>query len=285
MSEGALLVVAAQAGFIDGPRVLANMAVDSWMPHRFSALSDRLTTQNGIVLMGAASLAALLYTLGDVRHIVVMYSINVFLTFSLSLGGMAIYHLRARDKKERWIRRTALFVTGFVLCGTILAFTVMEKFLEGGWITLLVTGSVVLLCFLIRGHYRAVSAKIAELPEGEEEGLPAAPSPAEGLDLGKPTAAILVAGYGKLGIRTVKGIFDHFPGHFAGVVFLTVGVVDSGAFKGGENALASLREHAEETAKKYVALANRLGLPADYRFGLGTDVAEEAEKLCLGVAR
>ncbi len=51
-SEGALLVVAAQAGFIDGPRVLANMAVDSWVPHRFSALSDRLTTQNGIVLMG-----------------------------------------------------------------------------------------------------------------------------------------------------------------------------------------------------------------------------------------
>ena len=42
VSEGALLVVAAQAGFVDGPRVLANMAVDSWMPHRFAALSDRL---------------------------------------------------------------------------------------------------------------------------------------------------------------------------------------------------------------------------------------------------
>ena len=57
-----LLVVAAQAGFIDGPRVLANMAVDSWMPHRFAALSDRLTTQNGILLMGGAALAALIYT-------------------------------------------------------------------------------------------------------------------------------------------------------------------------------------------------------------------------------
>ncbi|HSC59405.1 MAG TPA: APC family permease, partial [Gemmatimonadales bacterium] len=54
-SEGALLVVAAQAGFIDGPRVLANMAVDSWVPHRFAALSERLTTQNGIVLMGVAA--------------------------------------------------------------------------------------------------------------------------------------------------------------------------------------------------------------------------------------
>ena len=52
-SEGGLLVVAAQAGFIDGPRVLANMAVDSWAPHRFAALSERLTTHNGIILMGA----------------------------------------------------------------------------------------------------------------------------------------------------------------------------------------------------------------------------------------
>ena len=87
LSEGALLVVAAQAGFIDGPRVLANMAVDSWMPRRFAALSERLTTQNGILLMGAASLAALLYTRGDVGQLVVMYSINVFLTFSLSMFG------------------------------------------------------------------------------------------------------------------------------------------------------------------------------------------------------
>src|SRR5450432_3996073 len=88
-SEGILLVVAAQAGFLDGPRVLANMAVDSWVPRRFAALSDRLTAHNGIILMGAASLAALLYTGGDVGKLVVMYSINVFLTFSLSLFAMA----------------------------------------------------------------------------------------------------------------------------------------------------------------------------------------------------
>ena len=88
VSEGALLVVAAQAGFIDGPRVLANMATDGWTPRRFSALSDRLTTRNGIVLMGLCAVAALLYTQGDVRHIVVMYSIIVFLTFTLSMLGM-----------------------------------------------------------------------------------------------------------------------------------------------------------------------------------------------------
>ena len=57
LSEGALLFVAAQAGFLDGPRVLSNMALDSWVPHRFSLLSDRLVTQNGILVMGGAALA------------------------------------------------------------------------------------------------------------------------------------------------------------------------------------------------------------------------------------
>ena len=85
ISEGALLFVAAQAGFIDGPRVLANLAHDSWAPHWFANLSERLSTHNGIGLMGGAALAALWFTGGDVTTLVIMYSINVFLTFSLSM--------------------------------------------------------------------------------------------------------------------------------------------------------------------------------------------------------
>jgi len=132
LSEGALLVVAAQAGFIDGPRVLANMAVDSWMPRRFAALSDRLTTQNGVVLMGVAALAALAYTHGNTRQLLVMYSINVFLTFSLSTFGMVRSWARARGKKPEWKPRLALFTSAFTLCATILVITVFEKFPEGG---------------------------------------------------------------------------------------------------------------------------------------------------------
>src|SRR5262249_28079495 len=127
-SEGVLLVVAAQAGFIDGPRGLANMAVDHWVPRRFAALSDRLTTQNGIVLMGGASLAALFYTRGDVGKLVVMYSINVFLTFSLSLFGMAKKTIAERARTRNWKSKAALFVIGFALCFTILGITVYEKF-------------------------------------------------------------------------------------------------------------------------------------------------------------
>src|SRR5204862_7865547 len=108
LSEGALLVVAAQAGFLDGPRILANMAVDSWVPRRFAGLSERLTTQSGSVLVGGAALIALVSTGGVLEHLVVMYSVNVFITFSLSMFAMLSFWTHA-NRRKGWKRRTLLF--------------------------------------------------------------------------------------------------------------------------------------------------------------------------------
>ncbi len=285
-SEGALLVVAAQAGFTDGPRVLANMAVDSWVPHRFASLSDRLTTQDGVVLMGVASLAALLYARGAVSSLVLMYSINVFITFSLSMFAMMRHWLRSRalPSPGPWLRRSAVFALGFVLCVTILAIAIFERFTQGGWVTLAVTGVLVALCFVIRRHYRTTYAKIRQLYD-ELQSLPAdATQTPRPLDPRAPTAAVLVAGYGGLGIHTTLNIFRFFPNHFKNLVFLSVGVVDSGGFK-GEGALDELRQRTEESLRQYEDLARKLGVPAASRYALGTDAVEEGEQLCLETAK
>ncbi len=284
-AEGALLVVGAQTGFIDGPRVLANMAVDSWVPRRFAALSERLTTANGVQLMGGASLAALLYTHGDVRRLVVMYSINVFLTFSLSMAAMARLWLGVRAGQPHWKRRGVLFLAGLLFCGTILVMTVLSKFREGGWLTLLVTGAVIVLCFVIRRHYRTVASKLAALYVELERVPPVAVTPASGPpDPGLPTAALLVGGYSGIGIHSMLNIFRAFPGFFKNLVFLSVGVIDSGGFK-GERAVPDLRETTEQTLGRYVELARKLGVPAAHRMAIGTDAVDEAEKLCNEVAR
>jgi len=282
VSEGALLVVAAQAGFLDGPRVLANMATDSWAPHRFSTLSERLTTRNGIVLMGGAAAVALLYTRGDVRRLVVMYSINVFLTFSLSMLGMLRLSI-SRRREGSWKRRAALFGGGLALCFTILTITTIEKFGEGGWITVAVTGLCVLVAWLVRRHYLTVAAKLRELDETlaaiETTGHPI-PKP---FDRTKPTAAILVAGYSGLGVHTILSVIRHFPGHFKNIVFLSVGVVDSGTFKGADE-LAGLKHGIRRNLDRYVALAHRLGFAAEGRIRMGTDRLDEAEALCRDLA-
>ncbi len=164
-SEGALLLVAAQAGFVDGPRVMSNMAIDSWFPHRFAALSERLTMRNGVVLMGVSSILLLLYTRGSVDALVVMYSINVFITFSLSQLGMSRLFIQRRKEDPKWKQHLSVHLVGLVLCVTILAITVFEKFTEGGWMTLLITTVVISLCYLIKSHYLKVRKGMAQLDE------------------------------------------------------------------------------------------------------------------------
>ena len=302
VSEGALLVVAAQAGFIDGPRVLSNMAIDSWMPHRFSALSERLTTQNGILLMGLAALVALLYTRGRVDHLIVMYSINVFLTFSLSMFAMLRFWLRGRrgraptgDKPGRswgmeqqrvWKRRVTLFGAGLALCSTVLVITVYEKFAEGGWVTMVVTLLLIALCLVIKRHYRANDSRtrqlfdeLGDLPRKHDSG--SGPRP---LDPKQPTAVVLAGSYGGIGIHTMLNVMRAFPSYYQNFVFVVVGVVDSGGFK-GEHGVADLKQQTAETVDQYVALARRLGLPATGRWSVGTDVVAEAEAVCLLVAK
>jgi hypothetical protein len=279
-SEGILLVVAAQAGFLDGPRVLANMAVDHWVPRRFAALSDRLTTQNGIVLMGAASLGALVYTNGDVGKIVVMYSINVFLTFSLSLFAMTRKTFAERRTTPGWMRKLSVFMLGFALCAVILVITVFEKFGEGGWLTLVVTALVVLLCFVIRRHYRSVRARlealyhdVRDLDDGTQAAIPITHRNA-------PTACVLVATYDGVGIHTVLNVFRSFPNHFKNLVFISVGVIDSGGFKGADS-VEALEEKTVTTLKRFCSLATSLdGMPSTYKYGIGTDAVAEAEKVC-----
>jgi amino acid transporter len=78
ISEAALLFVAAQTGFIDGPRIMANMAVDKWFPKKYSSLSDRLVIMNGVMLMGISAIILMAISRGSVAFLVVLYSINVF---------------------------------------------------------------------------------------------------------------------------------------------------------------------------------------------------------------
>lgn len=278
LSEGLLLVVAAQAGFIDGPRVLANMAVDSWMPHRFAALSDRLTTGNGVILMSGASLLALIYTVGDVSKLVVMYSINVFLTFSLSIFGMLKSYLHEPHDKKHWKSGVILFATGFALCATILIITTIEKFAEGGWLTLAITTGIVLLCFMIKRHYLEVATKFRHLDLSIKD-IPKREGENQTLDPKARTAGILVAGYGGLGIQTIRQILTTFPDIFHNFVFISVGIVDSGGFKGAAE-IEALRHNTEEMLGKYVRLSQQLGIPATYRMSVGTDVVQEGASLC-----
>lgn len=283
ISEGALLFVAAQTGFIDGPRTLAAMSADAWVPKRFGHLSERLVTQNGILGMGLAAALVLHYTKGAVAILVVMYSINVFLTFTLSLVGMSRHWLQVR-RTGRWKRRFVLAAAGAVVTGGILVVTTAIKFREGGWVTLLVTGGFIASCFAVRAHYRRVRRMTAELDEMLLHLPPGSDAPAPERDENGPTAVVLVERFDGLGIHTLLSVHRLVPGRYRNVVFCSVGLVDSAQFKGAE-AIEALERSVRSDLERFVGLARSLGVHAESRMAIGTDVVEELERMTLALAR
>jgi amino acid transporter len=282
ISEGMLLFVAAQAGFIDGPRVMANMAVDSYFPHRFSALSERLTMHNGVLMMGGAALLMLFYTAGNIHNLIVMYSINVFLTFTLSQLSMTRFFKGRRGPGRN--RNLLLHVVALVMCATILAITVFEKFSQGGWLTVVLTTVVVVLCLAIKAHYDRVRSGLRKLDEilgslstrGKPNQNP--------MDRDAPTAVQLVNGFNGLGIHTLLSTLRFFPGLYKQFVFVSISVVDSGSFKGKEE-VEALQRQTEEDLAKYVQVARSLGFPAEARTDVGTEVLDAATTLCTQISR
>lgn len=280
-SEAALLLIAAQAGFLDGPRILANMALDRWLPSRFADLSDRFVTQNGILLMGGAAFVMMLVTRGSVGLLVVLYSINVFITFSLSQLGMVVHWWRSRRTETGWRRKLAINGVGLALTTFILISLTAVKFFEGGWATLLVTGALVATAFAIKRHYTGVTAQLRRLDVIVEaanvETTKRSPADAEP-DPQARTAVLLVNGYNGLGLHTALHVPRVFGNTFRNVVFLQVGAVDAGNFKGAGE-LEALRAHTVAEVERYAAWARAHGFGTATFTSIGHDIIGEAMKL------
>ena len=281
MSEAALLFVAAQAGFLSGPRVLANMAMDRWVPTSFSSLSDRLVTQNGVILMGMMALATLILTKGSVSTLVILYSINVFITFSLSQAGMVRHWWQVRREQGNWWLKMLINGPGFIATTFILCAVVILKFHEGGWVTLLITGVFAVIAGVIKRHYLDTIKMLKRLnplvetvgevvPKGE--GSPDKPDPSS------KTAVILVNGFNGLGLHTMMAVTRYFGRAFKNFVFIQVGVVDAGNFKGAQE-MERLKESVHKDLNRYVVFMRHNGYYSQSYYAMGTDVTLEVEHL------
>ncbi len=275
--EAGLLFVAANTGFLGGPAVLSNMAVDSWVPHKFRYLSTRLVTENGILVMGIASLAILVWTRGDVAVLVVIYSVSVFLTFAVSLYGLCVYWAGHRTGGT-WLKRLSLSAAGFVVCAGILIMLLMEKFVAGGWLALLIIGIIIGVCVVIRSHYdwtkvqlRKVDADFSGIPFGSVA-TPPKPDPAQ------PTAAFLVGSSRGGGLHALLWVQRMFPNHFRNFLFLNARAVDSQSF-GGREQLEAMKVEANASLGYFVNFCNSNGWAAKSYLSFGTDPIEDFTRL------
>jgi hypothetical protein len=172
------------------------------------------------------------------------------------------------------------------MCLSILTITTFEKFSEGGWITVVITTLLILLCFAIHRHYQNVRRSLRRMDDilttvsGTETSTDVTPST---LDLKLPTAVISVSGFSGFGIHQILSIHKAFPGYFKQFMFISAAIVDSGNFKGAEE-IYHLEVQTEEGLRHYVAWAQKQGLKADYRMAVGTEAVETVEALCVQIA-
>ena len=274
--EAGLLFVGANTGFMGGPAVLANMALDKWWPKNFYNLSSRLVTQNGVLLFGLASLVILLLTDGSVATLVVLYSINVFITFSISLFGLCVYWWRERHTRSNWLSRLLLSSIGFVVCAGILFVIISEKFLEGGWLTLLITGIVIGICLSVNRHYGKISALFHRLdlelrPLNKETKLPqVGPMDSKAL-----TAVFFVGDSIGEAMHTLLWVNRTFVGNFKNFIFIGSGAVDVGSY-GSEAALQELEDATGDRLNQLVRFATERGFAARSYSVFGTDPIAES---------
>ncbi len=221
----------------------------------------------------------LVWSQGSVTLLVVLYSINVFLTFSISLAGLTILWWRKRRDDRRWLRRLALSALGLLVTGSILVVLIVEKFTDGGWVTILITGVVIGICVAIRRHYDATRALLRKVDQQLEVKVPWDDSrPAPAPDPPAATAVIFVGKHRGVGLHALLSVLRMFPGHFKNFVFVSVGEVDAQSY-GGEGALRTLRYTIENSLRYFVRYCHAHGLAAEYYTGFGTEPTEEFMKL------
>jgi hypothetical protein len=158
-----ILVLAANTAFADFPRLLSILARDRFVPRLFAFRGDRLAFTGGIVLLALLSTVLIVVFGGSVTHLIPLYTIGVFVAFTLSQAGMVKHWWVRRHGNRSWRWRAAVNGGGAVTTGIVAVEVAISKFLLGAWIVLLLVPLLIALMWAIGRHYRRMAG--AQRPE------------------------------------------------------------------------------------------------------------------------
>jgi hypothetical protein len=222
---------------------------------------------------------------GAVHKLVVLYSVNVFLTFSLSLLGLVRYGLTHRGERPGWAWRLAVAMLALAVAVAILVTLTVAKFTHGAWLALLVAAIFAGAGYATRAHYRAFEAATARdfaLLLGKRAPKRARPpGPSQPDHEGRPLA-VLTGIHGGAGLHALLSAQALFDKRFDGILILSVGEVDAECY-GGPETLKAVKRSVGELAGQIEGWCRAHGLPARVFTTFGTDAVAQLEKLCLDV--
>ena len=158
-----ILFLAANTSFNAFPRLAAILAEDGYMPRQFAFRGDRLAYSWGIVLLAAIAFGLLWAFGGDTHALIPLYSVGVFLCFTLSQSGMVRHWLRVREAGWQW--RLGVNAAGGVLTAVVLAIVVFEKFADGAYLVVILVPVLVGMMLFINRQYARSRRELKVRPD------------------------------------------------------------------------------------------------------------------------
>jgi amino acid transporter len=153
-----ILVMAANTGFADFPRLASFQAGDSFLPRQLTKRGHRLVYSNGIVTLAVAAMVLVVATGAVVTRLIPLYAIGVFTGFTLSQAGMTRHHLRLRE--PGWQRGLVVNGVGAVLSATVTLIVAVTKFADGAWVILMILPAMVVILLRLNRQYRREAVEL-----------------------------------------------------------------------------------------------------------------------------
>jgi amino acid transporter len=147
-----ILVMAANTGFADFPRLASFQAGDSFLPRQMTRRGHRLVYSNGVVVLAVTAGALVMATGAEVTALIPLYAIGVFTGFTLSQAGMTKHHLRLRERG--WRKGIAINGFGCLLSALVAVVIAVTKFADGAWVILVTLPVMVFFFVRLNGQYR-----------------------------------------------------------------------------------------------------------------------------------
>lgn len=151
-----ILVLAANTSYADFPRLSSLLARDHYLPHQFAFRGDRLAFSIGIICLAIlASLLEIIFN-GDITHLIDLYAVGVFISFTLSQSGMILHWWRLRAQQRGWLRSMLINGLGAVTTLLVAVIITWSKFTSGAWVVTILIPLLFLMFVGIHKHYTRV---------------------------------------------------------------------------------------------------------------------------------
>ena len=164
---GLILVLAANTAFNGFPVLGSVLARDGFLPRQLHTRGDRLAFSNGIVTLSAGAVLLIWAFHAQVTHLIQLYIVGVFVSFTLSQLGMTRHWTRELateqdpERRARMRRSRVINAIGFCLTAVVLVVVLITKFVRGAWIALLAMACVFVVMKAINRHYTRVRKELA----------------------------------------------------------------------------------------------------------------------------